>query len=195
MKHPVNPREDFDWALSSLAQTPTPAGMEERILHRLQERRAEADGAGIGLISSASGRSFRLALAGAMAATVVVAFAFGLRHGAIPFLPQARLEASSRTSGALTETRTSVAKPMQSRLVSQSRHAAVHHGANIRRAVSFPAPEAPLTHEEKLLLVIARSPQPELRAALDLARSTETVEQSNHQLEASFHSSIPGGFK
>ena len=194
MKDAMVSEDDFDQTLRSLAQGSPPPGMEDRILHRLRERREESVGAGIGVLAFANRRSFHLAMAGAMAAAAVSALAFSLHHHAIFSQPHAQLEADSRPLPALHATPPPTATAMHHRLVSAKRPAARRPAAP-ERTVSFPAPEAPLTHEEKLLLVIARSPQPAMTAALDLAGSTETIAPSNHQLQASFHNDNPGGFK
>ena len=203
----TNPHDDgVDLALRSLVQTSPPPGMEDRILHRLQQHRLQQRRTGtahVGVLSLSRANTLRLYLAGAMAASVALAIIFSWHHHAVSSQQQARLESSALPFSAHPVTAPSFEQSMPSHLVGATHSAAQHrttaNPTTANRAVSgpasFPAPEAPLTHQERLLLVIARSPQTEVNAALDLARSTETITPDNYQLQASFHNADTGGSK
>ena len=202
MKQP-NPHYDgVDLVLRSLVQTSPPPGMEDRILHRLQQHRLQqhrlqqrrTGTAHVGVLSLSRANTLRLYLAGAMAASVALAIIFSWHHHAVSSQQKARLESSALPFSAHPVTAPRLEQSMPSHLVGAT-HPAAPHRTTAKRAASFPAPEAPLTHQEKLLLVIARSPQPEVNAALDLARSTETITPGNYQLQASFHNADTGGSK
>ena len=206
--------DGVDLALRSLVQTSPPAGMEDRILHRLQQHRLQQQRTGTARVSllslsRANTPLVGLYLAGAMAASAVLAIIFSWHHHAASPPPQARLGPSSLPFAAHPVAVPRFEQPMPSHLAGgphpTAQHRTTANPTTANRAVSglvvsgpavsFPAPEAPLTHQEKLLLVIARSPQPELTAVLDLVRSTETITPSNHQLQASFHNDNSGGFE
>jgi hypothetical protein len=59
---------------------------------------------------------------------------------------------------------------------------------------SFPAPEAPLTHQEKLLLSAAHIHQPEVIDALDSTRRAALEAEDDREFKA-YVASVPhGGF-
>ncbi len=175
--------ERVDAVLRSLGQAQVPEGMEARILSRLKERREVPE-------RSAWLRSRPVwALAGAGLAAVLLLALYGLRpsrtvpaHGSIAAVAAVAVGSSRAVPR--------VAPPAR---VAPVRRVGKHRRVRPAESASFPAPEAPLTQQERLLLAIAHINQPAVLDALDPTRRAAVEAQDDHDFKAYVASVHHGG--
>ena len=160
--------QGIDRTLKALASAPPPPGMHDRILARLAHAKHEASTSrprGFAGIFTMPWLASGFALAGALALCIL----FATRHTPTPPAP-ASAEAEERpVSPGIPLAPIDVARqalPRNSSFASAKRPATGRPTAEPELA-SFPAPEAPLTEQEKLLLHIARRPGPDDFALLN----------------------------
>lgn len=178
--------ETIQRVLTGLRDVEAPKGMERRIVDALEYRAS-----GLAASNASGSKPFRLpiparlsavqlwsgsiAVAGVMAVSLVIAVS---NHGRIPTPPKTRATASGMSfqvarAGVLQAVHSPSTDP-SARIRSATpslkvRLKSVHDSASLTetRAASHPAPIAPLTQEEKLLLRIAHRGNPEELAMLN----------------------------
>jgi hypothetical protein len=177
-----NSEEILEQLLQGLRDAETPAGMELRILHALEDRSralSPATRRWNGTSQSVARRWFWPIASGVAAATILL-LAFALHRTTHPV----SITAQSQATPAVSPTRAH-ALPTLVAIVSQAtppRKPAPHHASSLSaaslsaeerlclrelRAPSHPAPSEPLTAEERTLLRIAHTAAPEEIAMLN----------------------------
>ena len=162
MKQPTQTHDDLQRALHTLGSATPPQGMEARIARRLRDRQVElqqhASPSSLGAWLS----PWRLALAGALAASGALFFVLARTQPAPPAPVISHLESPAAPRMASSPSPSLRNHPL--RLV---HHATTSHApaAAVRSdLLSFPAPRTPLTHQEELLVSLARLPEQQVAA-------------------------------
>jgi hypothetical protein len=165
----INSEETIGKVLAGLRDTETPPGMERRILTAIEARASEHPVVAPRWVWS-------VALAGAVAVCLFMTIAVIYRHGQTPTQAQQHVLPAESVSGTqealllpqkpISPTRMTIRNTPPGRKL-QSVSAADAVLLREMRAPSHPAPEAPLTHEEKLLLRAVHLGDPQLIAMLD----------------------------
>ena len=184
--------------LRSLGQAQVPEGLEARVLDRLKARRA---------VVAALPFWRRPELRWAGAAMVCAAMAFAVVMSAGWRVSQRRTEWASTSFGpgmaTLYEPLRVSPRPLAPAKSVHPRQTAsptlphaprAAHRMPVISTRSFPAPEAPLTHQEMLLLSAAHVHQPEVIDALDSTRRAALEAEDDREFKA-YVASVPhGGF-
>jgi hypothetical protein len=164
-----NPEEAIDRVMTGLRGAEASPGLERRILAAVEARASARQ--------VATPRwAWRVALAGMVAACLFLAITAIHRHGQTTTQAQQHVlpaeaaegiqEASLLPRAPVASTRTTVRNAVHARNV-QPISAADAMLLREMRAPSHPAPEAPLTKEEKLLLRAVHTGDPQVTAMLD----------------------------
>jgi hypothetical protein len=179
-----------DRLLEALGSVKPPAGMQDRILHRLAEQERAAvphAAAGFGL--------WWPWLAGGLAlATLGLAAAFLYHPAAPPTAAVAHVTSPTFLPPKREAPRPSLAPKRHAARNSESPHqAASAQGTppQPHELASFPAPESPLTQQEKLLLGIARHPGPGDLALLNPEKREEIAQISRADFNQFFPQPLP----
>jgi hypothetical protein len=172
-------------ALNMLAHTAPPAGMEARILNHLRHRSESGPSTFARRLAALRPQLY---IAGALACLVaaVVMLSPAYRQPAVSAIDSSAAvspwrQATSASGNDIVREATPARRPVY-RAGSASR----------ARLVSFPAPPAPLTEQERLLLAVAAShPSPDVIAALDPVQRAEATARSERQFLASLEVTDP----
>ena len=179
--------ESVERVLAGLRDTGAPAGMEQRVMRALEERAASRVRYGRG------GRWIAVWMAGGCVAALIVAVAVvpAARRSSAPVRSQAssaRVSSGTPSSPAAGEHVIYARQWVVERPVARARArvavrrvAAPQSGSGLV-ATSRPAPPAPMTKEERLLLEVARRQDPK---ALELLNS-EAQEKQEMEAKAEF---------
>jgi hypothetical protein len=159
-----NSEEAIGKVLAGLRDTEAPPGMERRILDAVEARASERRVA-------TSRWAWSMAMAGVVAVSLFIGNTVIHRHG--QSTTQARHAVPAESAGITQKASRLPQEPI-------SRNRANHSGQKAQpisaeeavllqemRAPSHPAPEAPLTNEEKLLLSVVHAGNPQLIAMLN----------------------------
>ena len=198
--------ETIQRVLTGLRDAEAPRGMERRIVNALETRAsglaaANARGWKPDWLTA---RVWRVAFAGVIAVSLAISLGIGAMHRY--GLPPTQSEVDSASAGAMEAVRT--AGPQESalhpqgqtapeRAKSYSRKARLRGSAyeasySEMRAMSHPAPQAPLTVQERLLLRMVQTGDPEQIAMLNPEIRAKQEAQSEARFQEVVEQSIKG---
>ena len=183
----LNPDESIDRVLAGFRDCSVPEGMERRILAAARDRVRH------GTSPATFRQRWAFGIAAASLAMVCLLLIFmNSRHSTVtqsklrvPVDPHSATRGRGNSETASVAPRTSLAPEPASVYTRQAQLVRVRHRASPSdlRAASHPAPEAPLTLEEKLLLRVVRTGNPHGLAMLDPELRARTFAEEGAEFE------------